>query len=167
MLDALPALDAVSACDSTSSFHRIGKHRIYKVVKSADHFKAALVQMGDTFDLDMDHFPALQEIIAQCYSIKGCDSINDACYRKFCMKAKVPEAHKLPPTKDELLFHQSSASIRIWLASSKWSVGKKMDEPKTSTRFFVRISGLQLQKVRLPEQQMCLHIEWTQLHRFV
>lgn len=78
MSDALPALHAVSGCDSTSSFHRIGKQRMYKVVKSADRFKAALVQMGDTFDLDMDHFPALQEMIAQCYGIKGCDNINDA-----------------------------------------------------------------------------------------
>ena len=110
MSDALPALHVVSGCDSTSSVNGIGKQRMYKVVKSADRFKAALVQMEDTFNLDMDHFPALQEMIAQCYSIKGCDSINDARYRKFCTKAKVSEPHKLPPTKDELLLHCKRAN---------------------------------------------------------
>ena len=104
MLGALPAFHAVSGWDSTSSFHGIGKQKMYKVVKSADRFKAALVQMGDTFDLDMDHFPVLQEMIDQCYGIKGCDSIHDARYRKFYTKAKAT-THK-----DELHLHCKRAN---------------------------------------------------------
>ena len=91
MLGALPAFHAVIGCDSTSPFHGIVKQKMYKVVKSADRFKAALVQMGDTFDLDMDHFTVLQEMIAQCYGIKGCDSINDTrCRNQILHESQSP-----------------------------------------------------------------------------
>ena len=140
MSDALPALHVVSGCDSTSSVNGIGKQRMYKVVKSADRFKAALVQMEDTFNLDMDHFLALQEMIAQCYSIKGCDSINDARYRKFCTKAKVPESHKLPPTKDELLLHCKRANYVtcIW----KSALTATVNPPHPSGYGWLEANGL-------------------------
>ncbi len=105
MSDALPALHALSGCDYTSAFFGIGKQNLYKVVKKSDNFKNVLASMGESFHFEMDIFPVLQEIIAKCYGVKNCQSINDAWYKMFCTKAKVPELQQLPPTEDELLLH--------------------------------------------------------------
>jgi hypothetical protein len=86
-------------------FFLIGKQKFYKVVKNSDRFKEVLAQMGNTFDLDLDLFPVFQEMIATCYGIKSCTKINEARYRKFCTKAKIPDHQQLPPTVDELLLH--------------------------------------------------------------
>ena len=61
--DALPALHAVSGCDSTSAFFGIGKQKFYKIVKNSDRFEAVLAQMGSTFDFDLDLFPVFQEMM--------------------------------------------------------------------------------------------------------
>jgi hypothetical protein len=116
MSDALPALHAISGCDFTSVFYGIGKQKMYKIAKSSDGFKDVLSKMGDSVDFDLDLFPAVQKMIAECYGIKGCDSINDARYRKFCSKAKVPDPQQLPPTEDELLLHCQRANYvaKIW-----------------------------------------------------
>ncbi|CAB4001853.1 Hypothetical predicted protein [Paramuricea clavata] len=116
MSDALPALHAISGCDFTSAFYGIGKQKMYKIAKSSDSFKDVLSKMGDSADFDLDLFPAVQKMIAECYGIKGCDSINDARYRKFCSKAKVPDPQQLPPTQDELLLHCQRANYvaKIW-----------------------------------------------------
>lgn len=110
MSNAMPALHAVSGCDSTSAFFGVGKQKAYKIVKSSNRFQEALARMGDDFDLDENHFPAFQEMVAEFYGVKSCPDINDARYRKFCTKNKVPEPHKLPPTKDELLLHCQRAN---------------------------------------------------------
>ena len=47
--------------------------------------------MGDDFDFDENHFPAFQEMVAEFQGVKSCPDINDARYRKFCTKNKVPE----------------------------------------------------------------------------
>ncbi|CAB4012350.1 Hypothetical predicted protein [Paramuricea clavata] len=108
--DALPALHAVSGCDTTSAFFGIGKQKFYKVVNNSDRFKEVLAQMGNTFDFDLDLFPVFQEMIAACYGIKNCTKINEARYRKFCTKAKIPDPQQLPPTEDELLLHCKRAN---------------------------------------------------------
>ena len=48
--------------------------------------------------------------------VKSFPSINNARYRKFSTKYKVPEPHKLLPTKDELLLHCQCANyvMCIW-----------------------------------------------------
>ena len=110
MADALPALHAVSGCDSTSAFFGVGKQKAYKIVKSSNRFQEALAEMGEAFDFDNNNFPAFQEMVAEFYGVKSCTSINEARYRKFCTKNKVPEPHKLPPTEDKLLQHCQRAN---------------------------------------------------------
>ena len=116
MSNALPALHAVSGCDSTSAFFGIGKHKFYKTVKGSGSFQEILSQMGNSFEFDTTLFPVIQTMIAQCYSVKECSNINDARYRKFCTKAKVPDPQQLPPTEDELLLHCQRANYvcSIW-----------------------------------------------------
>ncbi|CAB4016690.1 Hypothetical predicted protein [Paramuricea clavata] len=96
MSDALPALHALSGCDYTSPFFGIEKQKMYKVVKKSDNFNDVLASMGRSVNFEMEVFPIIQEIVSECYGVKNCQSINDARYRKFCTKAKVPRAAATP-----------------------------------------------------------------------
>ena len=72
--------------------------------------------MENSFEFDMSLFPAIQRMIGESYGVSECSSINEARYRKFCIKAKVPEPQQLPPTEDELFFHCQRANYvaGIW-----------------------------------------------------
>ena len=183
MSNALPALHAVSGCDSTSAFFGVGKQKAYKIVKSSDRFQEVLARMGDTFDFDENLFAAVQEMVAEFYGVKTCPSINDARYRKFCTKNKVPEPHKLPPTKDELLLHcqrpnyvrciwKSALSAndmsptpegRGWLLKNGMLETNSMSQ-KPAPRHLTRILIMWLQEVRMPEQHVYMYRKWTEMH---
>ena len=132
--------------------------------------------MGDAFDFDENLFAAVQEMVAEFYGVKTCPSINEARYRKFCTKNKVPEPHKLPPTKDELLLHCQRANYVtcIWksaLSANDMSptpegrhAGDQLDESKASTRHLTRILIMWLQEVRMPEQHVYMYRKWTEMH---
>ena len=107
---ALPALHALTGCDSTSAFFGIGKQKAYKIVKICKRFQEALSKMGETFEFNEALFPVIQEMIGEYYGIKRCTSINKARYQKFCTKNKIPEPQQLPPTVDELLLHCQRAN---------------------------------------------------------
>ena len=130
MSNALPALHAVSGCDSTSAFFGVGKQKAYKIVKSSDRFQEALAAMGEAFDFDENLFPAIQEMVAEFYGVKSCPSINEARYRKFCTKNKVPEPHKLPPTEDELLLHCQRANYVMCIWKSALSANNQYPTPE-------------------------------------
>ena len=110
MSSALPSLHTVTGCDSTSSFYGIGKQKAYKIVKRSDRFQEILAQMGEDYDFDETLFPTVQEMVSEFYGVKSCPSINDARYRKFCTKNKLPEPQKLPPTEDKLRLHCQRAN---------------------------------------------------------
>ena len=130
MSNALPTLHAVSSCDSTSAFFGIGKQKANKIVKSSYRFQQVLARMGKAFDFDENLFAAIQEMVAEFYSVKSCPSINDARYRKFCTKNKVPEPHKLPPTKDELLLHSQRANYVTCIWKSALSANDMSPTPE-------------------------------------
>ena len=71
MSDALPGLHAISGSNLTSAFCRIGKQKMYKIAKSFGRFKEVLSKMGGSVDFDLDLFPAVQEMIAECYGVKA------------------------------------------------------------------------------------------------
>ena len=125
MSHALPALHAISGCDFTSAFYGIGKQKMCKIAKSSDRFKDVLSKIGDNVDFDLHLFPVVQEMIAECYGVKGCVSINEARYKKFCSKAKVPDPQQLPPTEDELFLHCQRANhvVKIWKSALIADVG--------------------------------------------
>jgi hypothetical protein len=129
MSDLLPALHELSGCDYTSSFFGTGKQKMYKVVKNSDHFKDVLASMGRSINFEMDIFPVIQEIISECYGVKNCQSINDARYKKFCTKAKVPEPQQLPPTEDELLLHCLRANYLTFVWKSALVTNSNFPHP--------------------------------------
>ncbi|CAB4021755.1 Hypothetical predicted protein [Paramuricea clavata] len=130
MSSALPALHAISGCDSTSAFYGLGKQKVYKIVKSCGRFKETLAQMGDSFDFDTNLFLLVEEMVAQFYGIKGCTSINDALYMKFCTKNKIPEPQQLPPTKDELLLHCQHANYVTCIWKSALTMNTDPPQPE-------------------------------------
>ena len=103
MSNALPAFHAVTECDSTSAFFGVGKQKAYKIVKGSDRYQKALKKIGEVFDFDKKLFPTVQKMVAKLYGVKSCQNNNEARYRKFFNKSKIPEPHKPPHTKDELL----------------------------------------------------------------
>ena len=153
MSNALPAMHAVSGCDSTSAFFGIDKHKFYKNVKGSGCSRKHC-RMGNNFEFHTSLFPVIQTMIAQCYGVKECSNINDARYRKFGTKAKVPDPQQLPPTEDELLLHCRSANYvsGIWksaLTATTNAPSPFGDESKTSSRFSIRIIILRLQEIRV------------------
>ena len=49
MSNALPALHAMTGCDSTSAFYGIGKKKAYKIVKDSPRFLEVLAQLGNSY----------------------------------------------------------------------------------------------------------------------
>ena len=47
MADALPALHAISGCDSTSAFYGVGKKKVYNILKNVGAYIQALKELGN------------------------------------------------------------------------------------------------------------------------
>ena len=60
-------------------------------------------------------FAIMERMICHLYGMPEESDINSSRYKKFC-RAKIPEPHQLPPTKDELLQHAKRANSQslVW-----------------------------------------------------
>ena len=113
---ALPGVQALSGCDSTSAVCGIGKVKMFKAICSDDRFLSAAALLGETEDLDPNVADVLEELFCNLYGVKDEIDINEARYRLFCERKKVPEPHRLPPTKDALYLHfkRCNFQVREW-----------------------------------------------------
>ena len=75
--DALPALHALSGCDYTASFIRMGKQKPYKVMVKDERFTKAMCSLGNSDRVDMDVAGTLEEFICCIYGLKNVLDIND------------------------------------------------------------------------------------------
>ncbi|XP_065184634.1 uncharacterized protein LOC135815285 [Sycon ciliatum] len=111
---ALLGLHAVTGCDSTSSFYRIGKKKAWKVLKSKQSHQIALAHMGDNFVLPVNLQKEVEKYVCHLYGHPELESINEARYKAFCSRSPPPA--QLPPCADSLEQHVKRANYQagVW-----------------------------------------------------
>lgn len=110
---ALPALHAISGCDSVSAFHGIGKAKWVKLMDKEEH-RLALALLGEDIDVPENVSKAIEVIVCELYgTTESC--INEARFKIFCRKS-MPDPSMLPPTKGELQLHIERANYQtlVW-----------------------------------------------------
>lgn len=111
---SLPALHAISGCDTTSAFVGKGKATIYNLVKGDIQLQRALSVIGDEYKLT-DLPSEIEILVCRLYSSKK-QKVDDARVEKFAGKST---ERQLPPTSDALFYHTQRANYQtaIWKRS--------------------------------------------------
>ena len=104
VLESLPAMHAISSCDSVSAVNGKGKAKWLSTIQKKEECLQSVSQLGDTIKINADVFQKIEKLFSHLYGMPDETNINEARYRKFCVK-NTPESHQLPPTKDELTQH--------------------------------------------------------------
>jgi hypothetical protein len=83
---ALPAFHALTGCDSTSAFSRIGKKKAWKVVRKSKTHQEILRCMGQSVDIDEVTVQNIEAFVRSLYAISAkCPAtVDEAHYVKFC-----------------------------------------------------------------------------------
>ena len=121
-INILPAIHALTGCDSTSAFFGIGKKSVYTMVtdKGAHCFEALLFLGGQD---EAGGIAAARKFIACLYDPKGKEISAhismDILRAKFAAKRRDSSLAKLPPCEDSIRQHMRRASwqVRIWISS--------------------------------------------------
>lgn len=126
----LPAIHAITGCDSTSSIHMIGKNRAYtKMVNEKSHIKD-LVNLGDDIH-DSKFTDAARHFLLMMYGVKKNSKLISMTlddYRFVIASTSNKSSSNLPPTENA--FHQHilrcKVQVQIWVNShvpkpSLWS----------------------------------------------
>ena len=104
VLESLPALHAISGCDSVSAVNGKGKAKCLSTVPKKEEYLQSVSQLGDSIRINADVFQKIEKCFCHLYGMPDETNINETSYRKFRME-NTPKPHQLPPTKDELTQH--------------------------------------------------------------
>ena len=116
---ALPALHAITGCDTTSSMADIGKKKPWKVAKRDTEHQRVLGQFGCARESGLDEMIAkkVETFICSLYPTtrRSTKTTDELRYLLFCQKRK-GKNEALPPTSDSLKQHLERAcyQTRIW-----------------------------------------------------
>ena len=84
---------------------QVGKVKFLKVLQTDERFLDAASLLGENEHLTPIVKELLEEFVCRLYGVKKVTEINEARYTLFTKVKKIPEPHKLPPTKDALHLH--------------------------------------------------------------
>ena len=109
---ALPALHAMTGCDSTSALSGIGKKTaLRKLQKSKDHLRN-ISQLGDVIPPTEATVRACEKYVCSLYTTSEAagNAADEVRYCLFCQKRQKSE--RLPPTSDSPHLHIERANYR-------------------------------------------------------
>ena len=116
LCNILPIFHCLTGCDSTSSFHGIGKKKAFTILKNKKEQLFHLIDVGDTVVISYESDCVVDAIKFVCWlydpTCKHFD-INTLRYLLFCQKNVWGE--KLPPTLHALLLHISRAACQMYI----------------------------------------------------
>ena len=112
--EALPGLHSFSGSDTTSFFSGIGKTKCLSVMKTLEEWIDCMQMLGSNQKLDSVSIEKLEAFTCMLYNCKETRSIDEARYKQFCWKKKLPDPHKLPPTSDALTLHLRRANYEAF-----------------------------------------------------
>ena len=111
LADHLPALHALTGCDTCSSFYNKGKKTVMKLVRKRPDLIGGLAAIGEDWNL-CDIPDGIESLICALYGSK-CKTVNEARYNIF----RTGTSDKLlPPNNDALLQHLKRVNYqtRVW-----------------------------------------------------
>jgi hypothetical protein len=126
---ALPALHALTGCDTTSSLSGIGKKTaIRKLLKAKDH-QRDISHLGDVIPPTADTVHACEKFLCSLYTSWDAagNTANEVRYWMFCQKRQKSES--LPPTSDSLHFHISRANYQCLIWKRSLDAQQRLPEP--------------------------------------
>ena len=94
--EALRGLCSFLGCDTTSSFSGIGKTKCLTVMKTQEEWIDCMQSLDQTKNWSVS-IEKLQASTCMLYNYEETRSIDEARYKKFCWKKKLPDPHKPPP----------------------------------------------------------------------
>eukprot|EP00058_Branchiostoma_floridae_P009808 XP_002595296.1 hypothetical protein BRAFLDRAFT_128105 [Branchiostoma floridae] len=104
LCQALPAFHAITGCDSTGSFHGIGKKKALSVLRQNPEHQSNLAVFGQEPKLGEECFRSSENFVCDLYeSGKAPCTTDELRYFIFCQKKQRNEA--LPPTSNSLRHH--------------------------------------------------------------
>ena len=89
VVDALPAVHALSGCDSTSSFNGIGKIKHFKTVCKDERYYSAASVLGGSDTINDTVVEILEELFCHVYGATDEIDINSGHYMMFSKLKKV------------------------------------------------------------------------------
>ena len=118
--EILPAVHAITGCDSTSAFYGIGKKSVFKVVKESPHELHCLTCLAES-DIDCS-INASRKLIATLYDTKGKFASCHGDLNKLRVKlatTKDSALARLPPCEASFRQHVLRCCIqtKIWMTS--------------------------------------------------
>ena len=126
---ALPAFHALTGCDSTSAFLRIGKKKAWKVLTKSTAHQNSLSCVGQSLNIDEDIVEKIEAFVRSLYAIsaKGPKTVDEARYVMFCQTSKSNMA--LPPTSDSLLQHTKRANYQAYVWKKALVATQRLPSP--------------------------------------
>ena len=114
VLKSLPAIHALSGCDSTSALVGIGKVKMFNTVCKEESFLDAAGLLGDDETVTENVFEILEELFCRLYGFKNQVNINHCRYEAITRKKKMPDPEKIPPTRDALRLHIIRCNYQVY-----------------------------------------------------
>ena len=114
----LPALQALSGCDSTSSFSGYGKSSFFKCIVNNPDLIPRLTSIGDNpSEISEETEKACTELVLKIYDKTGkhstSGSLNKLQYAMFAKKGLTSE--RLPPTCDAFIQHLKRVTFQAFI----------------------------------------------------
>ena len=130
MCDALPALHALTGCDSTSSLAGIGKKKAWDVLRRNHVHQVSLNLFGQTQGLDATTAAKCEQFVCDLYpsSKRTPNAADELRYLLFCLKKQKNEM--LPPTCDSLLQHMKRANYQTYIWRHSLDAMQDLNSPE-------------------------------------
>ena len=106
----LPVCHALSGCDTTSAFSRLGKLKPWNEVSESVKTYKKLCDLGENIEITLESLATVEKLLFKIYGA-NVSTINKARYVLFCQKQATGES--LPPTDDALKFHVMRVNYRL------------------------------------------------------
>ena len=126
---ALPALHALTGCDSTSALSGIGKQTALRKLQKPENYMRNISQLGDVIPPTGATVRACEKYVCSLYTTceAAGNTADEVRYWLFCQKRQKSEC--LPPTSDSLHLHIERANYQSFIWKRSLHAQQELPEP--------------------------------------
>ena len=111
---SLPALHALTGCDSVSAFVGKGKANALKMVMKKEGNRSLISHLGERVPPNDEVLKDVEEFVCKLYDVSAGNDVNETRYKMFC-KSKNLQSYQLPPTRASLVNHTKRANYQCYI----------------------------------------------------